>query len=364
MIHLDQHEDPLVCGPALEPLRRAFEERPSIETHQQIVKDLVGSTSEDLFVFTSSGAEAINQVLLSIFLEVSREEGKCHFIASSLEDAPTMQMLKRLEDLGCFAKMVPILTTGEIDVAKLAEMISPRTALISITLAQGLTGVIQPIEEIAKLAKEKNVLLHVDASYAVGKIYFSFPELGADYLTFSGDLLHASKATGVLIAKKGKPLVPLVLGGKGLRGGPLDTPSFLSLSAAANQATLFLDRMSLEVARLRNLLEEEILRLIPDAKVLFRESFRLPNTTVISFARIHQEALLYLLDRKKIQASIGGSYCQHLSRILEMSQIDEATAQGAISFSLSRMTTEEEIYKAALQIKEAVKQLQAISEDL
>lgn len=326
--------------------------------------DLAGARKEDVFVFTSSGAEAINQVLLSVFLKVSRTLGKCHFIASHIEDAPTMQMMKRLEELGCFVKIAQVKENGEIDVEKLKELINSRTALISITMAQGLTGVIQPVEEIAKMAKEKGVLLHLDGTYALGKYPFSLEEIDADYFTFSGDRIHSLPSTGGLFAKKQSPLVPLILGGNSLRGGALDSASLLSLCSACAQASLFLDTMALEVARLRDLFEKELLRLIPNIKILFRDSLRLPNTTVISFMGVHQEALHYFLKRANIETSIGGDYSQYLYKLLTDSNADPILAKGAIGFSLSRMTTEEELLKAALKISEIVAYLRSISEGI
>lgn len=343
-IALNANETTRPCAAALE---RREEEIPS---HVERIYELAGAGADSTFVFTSSGAEAVNQVLWSVFLELARKEGKCHFIASALEDAPTMQMLQRLEELGCFVKIAPVDRQGQIDVEKLAELISPRTALISVTMAQGLTGVIQPVEEIARIAKEKGVLLHLDATYAIGKYYFSFD---ADYLTFSGDRIHSVTGSGALFAKKGVPLVPLILGGSGLRGGPLDVASLSALCSAAQQSLLFLDAMSLETARLRDAFEKEILARVPDAKPLFQEALKLPNTTAIVFPRVHHEALHYLLQRKGLQAQIGGTYCQHLHRL--------TGEECALSFSLSRMTTEEEVKRGASLIAEVVAQLRAVS---
>ncbi|MDE3045758.1 MAG: aminotransferase class V-fold PLP-dependent enzyme [Verrucomicrobiota bacterium] len=363
MVYLDNHTTTSPCGPALDRLRS--ENVPSLDNQTQILYDFVGAEIADRFVFTSSGAEAINQVHWTVFLELARKEGKCHFITSAFEDAPMTQSLKRLEELGCFVKIVPFTREGQIDFVRLAELISPRTALISISLAQGLTGVVQPVEEIAKLAKEKNVLLHVDATYALGKI--ATPFHGLDYLTFAGDRLHSVKGSGGLFAKAGRPLLPFILGGEeqgGLRGGSLDTPSFLALTAAVNQATLFLDTMNLEVARLRDRFEEGVVREIPTAKVLFQDALRLPNVSVICFPRAHQEAMLFLLQRKNFLASIGGSYMPQLSRLLMASGLDEQLAQTAVSFSLSRYTTQAEIDKAIALLSDAVRQLYALSQDL
>lgn len=366
MIYLDAHSATRPCSSALErmtpylqeqwgasfsPHRMGQELISALDTRYQMIYELVGAKEKDLFVFTSSAAEAINQVFWSVFVERARKEGKCHIIVSSLEDAPTMQCAKRLEELGCTIKIAPVSESGQIDLQKLSELISPKTALISVTMAHGLTGVIQPVEEIIQLAQEKKVLLHLEASYAVGKYPFEF---ASDYLTFSGDRIHSVKGSGALFAKPEAPLVPFILGGNeqaGLRGGAFDIPSFMALSAAAQQAILYLDLMALEVVRLRDLLETLV-----TGTALYKETLRLPNTTTLAFPNVHQEALLYLLNRKGLFASMGGPYCQHLSKLTN----NEST----LSFSLSRMTTEDEIRKAAAIINEAVKHLQTISEAL
>jgi len=382
MIYLDSHSATRPCSAAIERMMPYFQEKwgASFSPHrfgqeliadcaaaEQAIADFFGAKESDKFVFTSSAAEAVNQVLWSAFLEVSRKEGKTHFIASTLEDAPTMQMLKRLEELGCSVKIAPVTNQGQIDVAELAKLINPRTAMISVTAAQGLTGVVQPVDEIAQLAKQKNVLLHVDAAYSVGKFLLPFSELDIDYLTFSGDRIHSVKGSGGLFAKNERPLVPLILGGSeqgGLRGGSLDIPSFMALAAAIQQASMYIDSIGLEGARLRDLLEAEICRLVPGAKPLFADVLRLPNTSTIVFPNIHQEALLYYLNRKGVYASMGGPYAQSLNRLLTAASIPEKEAFSALSFSLSRMTTEKEIFEAARFIGETCQRLQLLGEDL
>lgn len=354
MIYLDSHSATRPCAAALERMTPYLQEHwgasfashrmgqelvAALDTRYQMIADLVGASEKEQFAFTSSGAEAINQVFWSVFVERARKEGKCHIIVSSMEDAPTMQCAKRLEELGCTIKIAPVDENGQIDLKKLPSLINPRTALISMTMAHGLTGVIQPVEEVAELAKREKILLHLDGTYAVGKYPFSF--IG-DYLTFSGDRIHSVKGSGALFAKEGAPLVPFIL------GGTVDVPSFMALSAAAQQALLYLDTMSLEVVRLRDLFESRL-----RGEVLYRQMLRLPNTTTVVFAKVHQEALLYLLNRKGVYASIGGPYAQHLSRI--------TGSESALSFSLSRMTTEEELLRAAELINETVLHLQTIS---
>ncbi len=365
ILELDSHTESRPCQSAIERMAASFQERsPSDSAQMRPLYDLVDASPEDVFVFTSSGAEAVGQTIWSVFSEVSRKEGKTQFIASCIEDAPTLQMLKRCEEFGCLVKIAPVDREGRIDVAKLAELITPRTALISTCMAQGLTGVIQPVEEICRLAKERGVLLHLDASYTVGKAYFSFSGSSADYLTFSGERIHSVKGSGALFAKRGRPLIPFILGGasqNGLRGGSFDAPSLAAFSAAANLSVLSLDSMGLEGTRLRNLFETEILRHLPDAKILYKEVSRLPNTTAIAFPRVHAESLQYYLRRKGLHPNTGGSFCQHLHSILASSGIE---GECAVSFSLSRMTTQDEIFRAAHLIGEQVQALQKLSEDL
>ena len=367
LIHLNSHSTTRPCSSSkdrfIDSLQGDSIHSSDLERAYQVIYEFIGASFEDTLIFTSSASEAINQVFLSVFLEISRKTGKCHFITSSIEDAPTMQMLKRLEGLGCFVKVVPVNDQGQVDLDQLKDLISPRTALISITAAHGLTGVVQPIEEISRLAQEKGVLLHLDGAYAMGKYDLSF--VRPDYLTFSGELIHALKPSGGLFVKKGAPLEPLILGGAdqgGFRGGPLDVPGFMALSAAVSQISLSFDAMSLEMARLRDLFEKEIQIQIPSAKILFSDTLRLPNTTVILFPGAHYEALHYLLMKKGIFCSIGGSYFQHLHRILAASKIEGG--ERALSFSLDRMMTEAEIIRAASMISKEVRTLRSLSEDL
>ncbi|MCC6128063.1 MAG: aminotransferase class V-fold PLP-dependent enzyme, partial [Chlamydiae bacterium] len=326
VIYLDNHSASKPCssaiermqpylndlwGPGFAPYQIGRELSTLLDVRYRALYDLVGADSEDTCIITSSGAEALNQALWSVFLQKAKKEGKCHFVVSCLEDAPTMQMMQRLEEFGCYVKIAPVTSAGEIDLEQLKSLIGPRTAAVSVTMADGLTGVLQPISEIAALCKKQGTLLHVDASYAIGKLYLSFRDLGAAYLSFSGDRLHALKSSGALFVKAKTPLSPLILGGTeqaGLRGGAFDTPSVMALSAAASQAEIFIDQVALETARLRDLLESKLIQKVPGVKALFSDHLRLPNVAVVAFPGVHAEALLYLLSKKGICASAGGLF--------------------------------------------------------
>ncbi|MBF8263046.1 MAG: nifs1 [Parachlamydiales bacterium] len=357
-IYLDNHTATRPCQSALERMRLYLDELwgKNFDGPAQILFDLAGAMPEDQFVFASGGAEAIHQVFWSVDRAMRRTLGKSHYIAGCLEDAPVMENLQRLQEMGCGAQFAPVDSFGRIDLEKLRAMMTPDTALVSIGWAQALTGVIQPMEEIAKMCSEKNIYLHVDATYAVGKIPIEF--LG-DYLTFSGDRMHGLKSSGALFAKAGRPLFPLTPGADGV-----DIPALAALSAAAQQSLLTLDSMGLETARLRRRFEQGIVEKIEGAKILMSESLRLPNVSVIAFMRVHQEALLYALNRKKVFATIGGAPHQELAHLLMASGCDEKTVSSAISFSLSRMTTEAEIDAAVDRIARAFEAIHAIAGDL
>ena len=337
MFYLDNHSVAMPCKGALEQVGQGL--IPTTTPRSFPIYDLAGAKESDRFVFTASAAEAVGTTFWSVFTEIVRKEGKTHIIVSEMEDAPTLQWAKRLETLGCTIKIAPV-KEGQIDLDALQGLISPRTALISITMAHGLTGVIQPVGPIAQLAKEKQVRLHLDATYALGKYPIVFD---ADYLTFAGDRIHSVQSSGGLFVKEGAPYIPLVL------GAAVDVSSWMALSVSAQQALLYLDTMALEVARLRDLFESLV-----EGRVLFANALRLPNTSLIAFEKVHQETLLYYLNRKGVFASIGGTYAGHLSNL-------DVTA---ISFALSRMTTEEEVIQAAKIVNGTVKELRALSEAL
>ena len=352
MIYLDG--EPRISSPAREAFQAALEDElrgatlvDALQRRALPIYELAGFKETDTLSPCSSGAEAINQVHWTAFVERARKEGKCHFVTTPNEDAPLLQSLKRLEELGCFVHIAPLDTHGRVDLVKLAELLTPRTAMLSLSAANALTGVVQPLNEIHRLTQSKGVWLHVEASCALGKMEAPI----ADYLTFDGAALHAGPGSGVALACAGLPLTPLTL------GAPINVPAFMALSAACAHATLFLDTMGLEIARLRGLLEE-------GARVLFHDVLRLPNVTTLVFPGVHQEALLYALRRKGCATAIGGASAPHLHRQLIACGIDEKTALSSLSFSLSRFTSQRDIEQAVQFLAETTQALQPLAEDL
>lgn len=347
------------------PHKRGQQLFPAIEEALKGVYALVGAKESDDIVFTSSSAEGINQVVLSTYFDVTVHTGKNQFITSVIDEAPSIMAIGRLEQLSCIGKMAPADNNGRITAAAIAEAMTPRTALVSLAWANGLTGVINPVEEIAEICKERGVLLHLDVSHTLGKIFCEWDEIPAHFLTFNGDSFHALSGTGGLFIRGDVKCSPLILGGieqAGHRAGTYSVAGLIALGEAAREAIDARDFICTEVARLRGKFENGIVARIPEAVIFFQDQERLPNCTAIAFPGIANEALLYLLNRKSVYASIGGGTYQQIGLVLAASGVDIVLAHTALSFSLSRETSEDEIDRAIDIIVDCVKHLSKISQ--
>lgn len=351
-------------GLPTQPHRMGQELMGPMEEAYRSIYALIGAKEEDDVIMTSSGAEACNHVIASVYQDITLPTGKNHFLVSHTDEAPSLMAVGRLEQMGCMGKMLEPLQGGIVTKELVAEALTPRTALVSLSWADGLTGIIQPVQEIAALCQERGVLLHLDATHVIGKLFYDLEEIGAHFISFNGDQIHAPKGTGGLYIRRGVKLSPLIVGGleqNGKRAGTFNVPGLIALGAAAKEALEARDYVGTEVARLRNHLEQGITEAVKEAVVLFHQQERLPHCTTIAFPGVASEALLYLLNRRKLYASIGGGSFQQIGLILVSCGVPEELALSAISFSLSRETEEEEIEKAIQIIVESVKQLRNLS---
>ncbi len=319
------------------------------------ILDALGASAGDRFYFFSSSADAINHLYLSHYFDHIRETGKNHLITSNMEELPCMMALKRLEELGCSGKILAVNTQGQLTKEALEEVLRPRTSLVSLSWANGLTGVIHPIADLAAAAQAKDVKVHVDASYVIGKLFFRFEDLPIDFLTFDGSLIHAPQGTAGLLVKEKTHLSPPFSSLIGAPAGPL-----AALTQALEKNLQLFDHVCLETARLRDKLEQGI----PEAEVLFSQVERLPNCTALAFPGVESDALLFMLHRKGVAASMGGGRCQRLSHILHACGMDDRIARCALSFSLSYETTEEEIDHAVKIIVDCAQKLKGLSKCL
>jgi len=346
------------------PHQKGQELFPSLTSYYQSLYKFIGIHEEDQLILTSSGAEAVNHVMFTVYRDYTLPTGKNQFLAAQTDEAAAILAIGRLESLGCIGKMIPVNAQGIVTPEALADMISPRTVLVSLSWANGLTGVIQPLKEIAALCKQRDIRLHVDATHVLGKLMYDLDELGIDYLTFNGDQLHGPRGTGILVIRQGIKCSPLIAGGAdqgGLRAGALNMAGLAGLACAAQEALDCRDLLCTETARLRDQLERGIQKRMPQVQVCFKEQERLPHCTTLIFPEISNEALLFALNRRGICASMGGGNFQQLALLLTATGIPETTAHSALAFTLSRYTTEEEIERAVKIIVECAQSLTSVS---
>lgn len=331
----------------------------SIQRTQNDLRAFVGARTGDHFQFTSSGAAATQEVYQSFFIDQVSDHGKNHLLTTSLEEVPMQLLGKRLEKMGIHSKNIPLNNNGQVTREALESVLTPKTGLLSLSWANALTGVIHPIWELAELCRERGVLVHVDASAILGKLYFKFCELPLDYLTFEGTSLHGPKGSGGLFVRKG---VEYSTGyPEEVEGASLNLASFIGLGIAIQELSESFDHLCMETARLRNHLESEITRIIPDARILFADAERLPNTTAIVFPDVMSELLAFHLRERGVFVSYGGGRQQKLTALLTSCGVDPHEASCALSFSLSRTTTEEEINSALGHIIDAYQKCSSFS---
>lgn len=334
----------------------------SLEMAYKTMYALVEAKESDHFVFTSSGCEAINQAVFSTYLNVTRQQGKNHFITSNIEESPSILSMSRLQQLGCVFEMAPANKEGYVSVDAIAETMTPRTAMVSLSWANGLTGVVQPVEEIAKLCSDRGVLFHVDATHVLGKGYYTLKSSGADFLTFNGEQMHAPKGTGGLFVRSEIEIAPLIIGDKSLRGGGLNHSTLIGLQETAEELLQDADHVGMELCRLRDRFEKQLLAQIPKCHLLFGDQQRVPHIAAFLFQGVTSDALLYLLERRGMHASFGGGQFQDLRNILEACGVPKPDCHCGLSFAFSRDTKEEQIDRGVKIIVQTVLQLQKYSQ--
>jgi cysteine desulfurase len=354
-------------GSSASPHQMGQELKDPICKAEKALFDLFPFQHEFRFVFTSSGAEAISQVIFSVLRGISRKIGKNHFTVRSIDEAPSILACSHLEEEACFFKFAEINSQGFCPLSSFEEAISPRTALISVCGASALTGVLQPLEELSELCKKRSILLHVDATHLIGKWPLDEIARTADYITFNGEQFHAPKGAGGLFAKRDAPLFPIIFGEEELskfRGGPLNVASLVALGQAAYEAKLLQDLYGSEVARLKLLFEKQVVENYPEAQVLFSKETRLPHCSCMVFPGIESELFAFSLNRKGVYACIGGGSFQKIEKVLYGASEDPHFAKCALSFSLTKETSEDEIERAVRIIVDTAKKLRKISRGL
>jgi cysteine desulfurase len=326
----------------------------SIHQHGQRARtgvDLARETLAEFFgchpaevVFTSGGTEGDNTALFGLL-----HPGD-HLITTSIEHSAVLAAATRLERDGVTTTQVDPKADGLIDPMDILRAIRPETRLISVMLANNETGVIQPVEEIGKIAAQTGAFFHIDAVQGAGKVPIDVNKIGCHVLTISGHKMHAPKGVGAMYLRKGTPLEPLLHGGsheRRRRAGTENVPAIVGLGKAAELAMHSLDTGVMHrLAGLRDRLEAGILAQISGTGVNGGGVPRAANTSNIWFDQLEGEALVIALDLKGISVS-GGSACHsgatEPSHVLMAMGLDKTRARASLRFSLLKTATEADV---------------------
>ncbi len=309
------------------------------------VADFLGADPSEI-IFTSCGTESDNAAIFGTF---DSSPQKRHFITSRVEHPAIGNVVSYLSRKGYRVTELSVNREGQLDPDELRESITDGTGLVSVMYANNETGVIFPIEEIAKIVKERGIPFHTDAVQAAGKIPLKMKDSAIDMLSISGHKLHAPKGIGVLYLRKGTKFSPFIIGGhqeRGRRGGTENVPYIIGLGKACELAKQNLQHENARVKALRDYLEQKILEKIPNTLVNGDRNHRLPNTVSVSFEYVEGESILLLLSDLGICAS-SGSACTsgslEPSHVLRAMGVPFTAAHGSVRLSLSIYNTREEM---------------------
>jgi len=340
--------------------------RNAVEDAREKIAKFLGAENPSEIVFTSCGTESNNFAIKGIAF--ANKDKNCHIITSAIEHHAVLEPCEYLsKKFGVDVTYLPVDKYGIVNPEDIRKSITEKTVLISIMYANNEVGTIQPIEEIAKIAKEKNIIFHTDAVQAAGKISIDVKKLDVDLLSVSGHKLYAPKGIGVLYIKKGTKLHPLLHGGsheKNKRAGTENVPYIVGLAKACEIAAINIKDENERILKLRQKLEKGILEKIEYVQINGHTMKRLSNTSNISFNFIEGEGILMSLDLDGFAASTGSACTSGTlepSHVLSAMGVPPEQAQGSVRFSLGHYTTEKDMDKLLEILPKIVERLRSMS---
>jgi cysteine desulfurase len=337
----------------------------AVENARAQIARLIRANPREI-VFTSGATESDNLAIKGV-AEASREKGN-HIITQATEHKAVLDACKRLEKSGYDVTCLPVAPDGLIALEDLRRAITPKTILISIMQANNEIGVIQPVAEIGKIAKEKKILFHVDAVQAVGKIPVDVQKDNIDLLSISAHKIYGPKGVGALYVRRKDPRVQLAAiidgGGheRGMRSGTLNVPGIVGLGKACEICQKEMPEESARLGRLRDKLRDAIVRRLDGTAVNGSMVQRLPNNLNLSFSGVEGDALLMGINDVAVSS---GSACTSAmiepSYVLRALGVSDDLSHSSIRFGLGRFNTEEEVEYVADRVVETVKRLRELS---
>lgn len=334
-----------------------------IKTAREKVASLIGASPAEI-LFTSCGTESDNTAIRAAL--ISNPDRK-HIIASRVEHPAIKNLFENLAKNGFRVTFVPVDSKGLLDLEYLYGHLDDDTAVVSIMWANNESGVIFPVEEIAQTVKGKGIVFHTDAVQAVGKVPVDINKVSADMLSLSGHKIHAPKGVGALYIRKGTKFSPFLIGGhqeSGHRAGTENVASIIGLGKASEMALCNLAEIGSRIKKLRDKLEDSLIKAVPNSMINGDRDKRLPNTTSVGFEFVEGEAILLMMNELDICAS-SGSACTsgslEPSHVLRAMGVPFTAAHGSIRFSLSIYNTEEEIDFIIEKVPPIIKKLRELS---
>ncbi|GAU09893.1 cysteine desulfurase NifS [Desulfoplanes formicivorans] len=327
------------------------------------VADLLQADPGEI-VFTSGGTESDNTAILAA---LASQPHKRHIVTTRVEHPAVLSLVKDLEERGYTVTWLGVDRKGHLNPDAVRKAVRKDTAIVSVMAANNETGVLFPIDKIAAITREKDVLLHTDAVQIMGKLPFSVQDIPVDFLSLSSHKIHGPKGVGALYVRKGVRFKPFIIGGHqehGRRAGTENIPGIVGLGKACQLAARHLDEETIRVGKLRDRLEEGLLSSIDHSQLNGDQNNRLPNTTSIAFEFVEGEAILLLMNELGICAS-SGSACTsgslEPSHVLRAMGIPFTYAHGSIRFSLSRYTTDQEVDTVIRELPPIIARLRELS---
>ncbi len=342
-----------------------WEVEEGVEHARKQIAHLIGADAKEI-IFTSGATESDNLALQGI-VAMYREKGD-HIITSATEHRAVIDTAKYLEKKGVTVTFLPVDKAGMVSADDVRNAITDKTILISVMLANNEIGTINPIAEIGKVAKEKGIIFHCDATQGVGKIPVNVQEMGIDLMSFSAHKIYGPKGIGALYVRRKAPRVrlePMIYGGgheRGMRSGTLPVPLIVGFGKACELCEQEMATESVRMAKMRDRLQEGIMGAMDEVYLNGHPTERLPGNLNISFAYVEGEALL--MGVKEIALS-SGSACTSAtlepSYVLRALGVGSDLAHSSIRFGLGRFNTDEEIEYTIDRMLKAVTHLREMS---
>jgi cysteine desulfurase len=344
--------------------------RNAVEHARESVAALINAKPAEI-VFTSGGTEADNLAILGAVEAARQAHPRPHIITTAIEHHAVLHACQKLAATGAEVTFVPPGRSGVVDPQKIRAALQPNTVLITVMHANNELGTIQPIAEIAEIAREAgvrdNVLLHTDAVQSAGKIPIDVKTLGVDLLSLSAHKIYGPKGVGALYVKTGTRIEPQLYGGhheRDLRPGTENVPAIVGFGRAAELARQRLSDDTAKIAELRDRFERAVTAQIPDCHINGHAATRTPNTSNITFLGAEGESLVIALDLRGVECSTGAacsSGAVEPSHVLSAIGLPADEGRSTVRFSLGRATTAAEIDFALNALTAALQHLREVS---